>query len=224
MTRPWAVLLDLDGTLLDTVPFILASVRHAFAGRPRGPSDADWVASIGTPLRVQLQPWTDGLDDLEAVVERYREHQIAHHASSTFPFPGAVDAIRLLHDRGHPIAVVTGKNTQGAARALRTVGLEPVVDALVAADTCAGHKPDPEPVLLALARVGREPGEALFVGDSPVDIAAGNAAGVVSVAATWGACSLEALLAARPARLLHRVEDLPALVDELAGVRRRAVP
>ena len=217
--RPWAVLLDLDGTLVDTVPFILASVRHAFTGRARCPSDAEWIAGIGTPLRVQLQAFAEGAEDLEALVARYRMHQREHHDRQTRAYPGAIDAVRRLHARGHPIGVVTGKLGEPAERSLRHVGLAPYVAALVAADHCLRHKPDPAPVLLALERLGRAPGEALFVGDSAIDVAAGNAAGVVSVAATWGACTREALAAAGAAHLLDDVAALPALVAALGRGR-----
>src|SRR5690349_459606 len=73
IARPWAVLLDLDGTIVDTVPFILESVRHAFAGRARSPSDAEWIAGIGSPLRVQLRAFAADAADVEALVARYRE-------------------------------------------------------------------------------------------------------------------------------------------------------
>lgn len=215
--RPIAVLLDLDGTLVDTVPFILQSVRHAFEGRSRRPSEAEWIAGIGQPLRVQLAPFTEGPDDLEAVVARYRAYQREHHDQMTRAFPGAVEAVRALAAAGHPVAIVTGKLADTAARALALVGLQPHVQALVAADSCPRHKPDPEPVLLALSQVDRSAGEAVFVGDSPLDVAAGNAAGVATVAALWGAASREALLAARPAHLLADVRALPALVARLAA-------
>jgi pyrophosphatase PpaX len=215
IARPWAVLLDLDGTLVDTVPFILASVRHAFAERARGPTDAEWIAGIGTPLRVQLEEWASGADDLEALVARYRAHQREHHDRMTRAYPGAVEAVRALKERGHPIAVVTGKLAEPAGRSLRHVGLAPYVDALVGSDDCARHKPDPAPVLLALERVGRSPREALFVGDSAIDVAAGNAAGVVTVAATWGACTRAVLTAAGARHALDDVAELPALVRSL---------
>ncbi len=216
-SRPLAVLLDLDGTLVDTVPFILASVRHAFGGRGRCPTDAEWIAGIGTPLRVQLAAFTDGLADLEAVVARYRAYQREHHDRETRAYTGALEAVKALKERHHPIAVVTGKLAEPAARTLAHVGLAPYVDALVASDSCPRHKPDPEPVLLALARVGRAPHEALFVGDSPIDVQAGNAAAVTSVAATWGACTREALLVASPRHLLDDVAALPELVARLAS-------
>lgn len=211
-----AVLLDLDGTLVDTVPFILETVRHAFEGRARRPTDAEWIAGIGTPLRVQLATYTEGPDDLEAVVARYRAYQRAHHDRLTRAYPGAVEAVRRVKERGHPVAVVTGKLLEPATRSLAFVGLAQHVDAVVGSDSCPGHKPDPEPVWLALERVGRAPGEALFLGDSPVDVQAGNAAGVVSVAALWGACTREALVASSPRHLLEDVAGLPELVERLA--------
>jgi pyrophosphatase PpaX len=128
-----------------------------------------------------------------------------------------VEAVRTVKERGHPVAVVTGKLGEPAARTLGFVGLAPYVDALVGSDSCPRHKPDPQPVLLALERLGRGPGEALFLGDSPVDVQAGNAAGVTSVAALWGACTREALLAASPRHLLESVAGLPRLVASLSA-------
>ncbi len=214
--RPIAILLDLDGTIVDTVPLILDSVRYAFHGRARRPTEAEWIAGIGKPLRVQLLPYTDGPDDLEAVVARYRVHQREHHDHMTRAYAGAVEAVQALKRRGHPVAVVTGKLGEPAARTLAYVGLASFVDAVVGADSCLRHKPDPEPVLLALERVGRLPTEALFVGDSPVDVQAGNAAGVTSVAALWGACTREALLAASPHHFLEDVAALVPLVERLS--------
>ncbi len=210
-----AVLFDLDGTLVDTVPLILESVRHAFAGERRGPTDAEWIAGIGTPLRAQLQPWTDGPEHLERIVARYRAFQQEHHDRRTAAFPEAVEAVRALHARGHRIGVVTGKLSAPAARSLAHVGLAPYVSALVGADSCPHHKPDPGPVLAALERLGALPAEAAFVGDSAVDIRAGNAAGVVTIAALWGAATREELAAARPAHLCEHVRQVPPLVERL---------
>ena len=211
--RPLAVLLDLDGTLVDTIALILRSVRHTFEGRARAPTDAEWVAGIGKPLRVQLVAFADGATDVEALVDRYRAYQREHHDGMTRAYAGAVDVVRRLKGLGHPVGVVTGKLSEPAARALSLVGLEAFVDTLVGADSCPQHKPDPEPLLLALARLRREPAEALFLGDSPVDLQAAQAAGVRGVGALWGACSREALLAAGPRHLLDDIRELPALVE-----------
>ncbi|HUK65370.1 MAG TPA: HAD hydrolase-like protein [Anaeromyxobacteraceae bacterium] len=217
--RPMAVLLDLDGTLLDTVQFILDSVSYAFAGRTRRPTEAEWLAHIGTPLRVLLTHYTDGPEDLEQVTTRYRAYQREHHDLRTRPYAGAVEAVRALKERGHPVAIVTGKGRESAGRALACVGLTPFVDAIIGADSCPGHKPDPEPVLLALERVGRAPEEAVFMGDSVLDVLSGNAAGVPTVAALWGASEREALEQAGPGFLLEDVSELPELVERLERTR-----
>ncbi|GEJ55274.1 HAD-IA family hydrolase [Anaeromyxobacter diazotrophicus] len=215
--RSLAVLLDLDGTLVDTVPFILQSVGAAFEGRARRPSEAEWLAGIGQPLRVQLAPYATGPEDLDAILARYRAYQREHHDRMTRAFPGAVEAVRAVAAAGHRVGVVTGKLGDTAQRALELVGLAPFVQTVVAADSCPEHKPDPAPVLLALARLGRPATEALFLGDAPVDLQAGRAAGVTTVAALWGAASREVLLAHGPAHLLEDVSGLPALVARLAA-------
>jgi pyrophosphatase PpaX len=76
------------------------------------------------------------------------------------------------------------------------------------------------PVQHALERLGRPPGEAVFVGDSPHDVAAGNAAGTVTVAALWGACDRECLSRATPTHFLEDIGALPGLVARLRGPER----
>ncbi len=212
--RPIAILFDLDGTLVDTVPFILEAVRHAFEGHGRCPTDAEWIAGIGTPLRTQLAGFAPRPEEVELLFQRYRTYWLAHHDDRTRAFPGALEIVRELSAAGHPIAVVTAKNEQGALRTLAHTGLLPYVTAIVGADSCANAKPHPEPVLLALSRLGRSASEALMLGDSPHDLAAARAAGAVSVAALWGACRRD-VLAPHADHLLERVTDLPALAGTL---------
>lgn len=214
--RPIAVLFDLDGTLVDTIQFILGSVRHTFEGYGgRCPTDAEWIAGIGTPLRAQLAEFALRPDDVEPLLERYRAHQRLHFDRLTRAYDGAVEVVRGLKERGHPLGVVTAKLQEPAERAVKLIGLGDCVDVVVSADSCPRAKPHPDPVLLALSRLGRGPDEAVFIGDSPHDIAAGNAAGAVSAAALWGACSREVLAAARPAHLLERIGEVPGLVARL---------
>jgi pyrophosphatase PpaX len=216
--RPWAVLFDLDGTLIDSIGLLLRCVHHAFEGH-RGPvpTDADWVAGIGTPLVAQLRPYAADDRELEQLVARYRAFQRQHHDRLTTPFPGVVDTVRLLHERGHPLAVVTSKADELALRGIRHVGLERYFAEIIGCDACTRHKPEPEPVEIALARLGHAPAEAAFVGDSIHDIASGNAAGVTTIAALWGPFTRATLAVAGPRHFLDRITDLPALLDELAG-------
>jgi pyrophosphatase PpaX len=214
MSRLPAVLFDLDGTLVDTVPFILAAARHAFEGYGSGPTDADWVAGIGTPLRTQLASFARAPEDVEPLLDRYRVFWHEHHDRLTRAFDGAVETVSALAAGGWPLAVVTAKVEAGAHRTLRHTGLLAFLPVVIGADSCARAKPHPDPVRLALARLGATAEGAVFVGDSPHDIAAGRAAGVRTIAALWGACSRDALAAAGPDAYL---DDLRALPGALAG-------
>jgi pyrophosphatase PpaX len=210
-----AILFDLDGTLVDTVPFILEAVRHAFEGYGRCPTDEEWIAGIGTPLRTQLASFARRPDDVDGLFQRYRGFWIERHDERTKAFPGAVEVVAALSARGHPIGIVTAKIEHGAYRTLRHTGLLPHVQAVIGADSCANAKPHPEPVLLAAARLGARPSDAILVGDSPHDIAAAKAAGARAVAALWGACTRPVLAAAGADHLLEHLQDLPALVESL---------
>lgn len=213
--RRMAILFDLDGTLVDTVPFILASVRHAFDGYGSCPTDAEWIAGIGTPLRDQLACFARSPADVAPLLARYRTFWIAEHDRWTRCFPSARETVHSLAARGHPLGVVTAKTEEGALRTLRHVGLLDRMGAIIGADSCARAKPDPEPVRLALHRLGVRPADAIMIGDSPHDLAAGRGAGVRTVAALWGACSRAVLLGASPDHLLDDIAALPALLARI---------
>jgi pyrophosphatase PpaX len=190
-------------------------VRHAFEGYGRCPTDAEWIAGIGTPLRTQLASFARRPEDVDPLFERYRAYWLEHHDRETRCFPGALETVAALSRAGHPIGIVTAKAERGAYRTLRHTGLLPYVRAVVGADSCANAKPHPEPVLLALTQLGYPATEAVLVGDSPHDIAAARAAGAIAVAALWGACGREALAAGRPDHFLADVAEVPALVRSL---------
>jgi pyrophosphatase PpaX len=210
---PSPVLFDLDGTLIDTIELLLQSMRHAFADRTAaGPSTAEWVAGIGTPLATQFRPWAVDDAELQRLTERYRSYQRAHHDRLTRCYPGVLDVVRGLSARGHPLAVVTSKANDIANRSIAHVGLADYFAVVVGVDSTTRHKPDPEPVRFALEQLGAEADTAFFVGDSPHDVNAGNAAGVATVAALWGAFSREALERARPAYVLERIDGLDHLL------------
>lgn len=212
------LLFDLDGTLVDSIELIVGAMHHAYEGRTHRPSDAEWIALIGTPLQHMLGRWADGPEDIAVLVARYREFQLAHHDALTQPYPGVAEVVRALHAEGHPMAVVTSKGVALAQRALEWVGIAPCFGSVVGLESTQRHKPLPDPVWHALAELGHAEARgtaALFVGDSPHDIHAGNAAGILSVAAQWGPFDRKALADARPGAWLRNIRDLPPLLREL---------
>ena len=94
--RPFAVLFDLDGTLIDTIGLLLECVRHTFDGRTPAPTDDEWIAGIGTPLRKQFAAFTSTNEEIEELALRYRNYQRLHHDRLTNPFPDVVDTLEEL--------------------------------------------------------------------------------------------------------------------------------
>lgn len=189
-TSDWAaVLFDLDGTLADTVELILRCYRHTMEVHLGAtPPDERWLAGIGTPLTDQLRGFAGDSDEALAMARTYSEFQKTIHDQMVAPFPGAVEMVGALGKRGVAVGVVTSKRREVAGRTLARCGFANAYQVLVTADEVSRGKPDPEPVLLALDRLGltEAAGRSLFVGDSPHDLKAGRAAGTKTAAALWG--------------------------------------
>jgi len=213
----FALLFDLDGTLLDSIDLLLDCMEHAFAGRPIAPSRAEWTEGIGTPLRQQMREWHVAEHELEQVVSRYRAHQHAHLERMTSLFPGALDVLHWARAEGVPTGVVTSKGRGMTTRSLRHVGLADAFEVIVTADDTPRHKPDPLPVQHALQQLGVSPRRALFVGDSTHDMHAGRRAGTYTGAALWGPFSRTALETTTPTHWLAALDDVPALVQTLTA-------
>jgi pyrophosphatase PpaX len=180
-------LFDLDGTLLDSIDLIFRCYRHAaMTHLSFSPPDSVWKAGLGTPLREQLRAVSDDAELVEAMVVTYREYHHLHHDASVRLYPEVREMLEALVARGRRLALVTSKLRNGAERGLRTTGLSGVFPVLVTAEDVSRPKPHPEPVTTALAKLGVEAESAVFIGDSPHDIAAGRAAGVRTAGVLWG--------------------------------------
>jgi pyrophosphatase PpaX len=192
--RRSVVLFDLDGTLIDSGPIIVASMKHAsLTVLGREPDEELVRSAIGGPGLIAQMRDLDP-DRVDELVEAYRAHNEPLH-DTLEAFPGVLALLPVLRDEGRRLGIVTAKR-------LRTVGL---------AEDTERHKPDPDPVLEALRRLDASPEDAAYVGDSPFDIRAGNAAGVRTVGVGWGGIHPdERLLHAGPAALVHTAEELHA--------------
>ena len=208
-----AILFDLDGTLLDSVPLILDSFAHAFAavGEPLPPPPV-LARAIGIPLRAFFLEIGKTEPEIAALIAAYREHNLAQHDGRVRAFPGVVDLVTELRARGFRTALVTSKNRLGAERGLRIIGLGDAMDVLVSCDDVARPKPDPEPVNRALAWLGVDATEAVFVGDSLHDLESGRAAGVRTAAALWGPFTRTDLAPGTPDYWLEAPADLLPLI------------
>ncbi len=213
MPRLDAVLFDLDGTLIDSIDLIINSALYAFekCGHPAPASEA-WLADLGLPLRTMFGRFITDEEKIEELVVGYREYQLANHDRLVRPYEEVATTLDDLHGRGYELAVVTSKSEPLAKRGLAHVGLDGFFDVIVGLESCKRHKPDPEPVRTALDRLGISPEAAAFVGDSPHDMAAGRAAGVVTVAALWGPFTRAQLAASDPDHYIGRMGELLAIL------------
>jgi pyrophosphatase PpaX len=202
------VLFDLDGTVVDSGSIILASMRHAtreVLGLEL--EDDELLAKVGGPgLEAQMEEF--GPDHVDELVRVYREHNEPLH-DELVCCHGMDDVLVRLHAEGRRLGVVTAKRRVAVELAFATVPLGHLFDAIVGGDETENHKPDPEPLLLGLERLGARAEDSAYVGDSPFDVLAAKAAGMHAVAVTWGRIHDRARLEAEePDVVVDRPEEL----------------
>lgn len=208
-----AVLYDFDGTLADSTELIMRSYRHTMTTHlGECPADEEWLSGFGTPLDTQINRFARSPEEALAMTETYRDYQNLHHDDLVRPFPGVRETLAELTRRGVALAIVTSKYRRGTLRGMDLCGITDHFDVIVTPEDVENPKPHPDPVLFALEKLGVEPHEALFVGDSPHDIAAGREAGTRTAAALWGPFAPEALERERPDVFLRRQEEVLELV------------
>jgi pyrophosphatase PpaX len=206
------VLFDLDGTVVDSGSIILASMRHAtreVLGREYG--DEELMQAVGGPgLEAQFAALAP--DRVDELVRVYRQHNEPLH-DELVSCAGMDDVLVQLKEEGRRLGVVTAKRRSTVELAFASVPLGHLFEAVVGGDETERHKPDPQPLLLAAKRMHARPDETAYVGDSPFDVLAAKAAGMHSVAVTWGGIHDRAKLeAVEPDAIVDRAEELLAVL------------
>ena len=208
MTR--LAIFDLDGTLIDSVDDLAASVNHALGVvglPPRG--RAEIRGFVGEGARVLLERAVSPRAELlEPALAAWWAHYGEHCLDRTRAYPG-IDAV--LAGAGRALAVHTNKPGALARKILEGLGLRAHLGVVLGGDEAA-RKPDPAGVRMIQARVGAAPEETIFVGDSRIDIATARAAGVRMIAVTWGLSSRADLVRAGATELVDHASELARLV------------
>jgi pyrophosphatase PpaX len=206
------ILFDLDGTLVDTNELILQSFEHAlghfFPGRY---TRQDVLPYMGEPLVQQFSRFTEP-ELVPQLVDVYRKHNVEKHDLLVAIFPHVKEVLTDLKNTGHKLAVVTNKMRLTAEMGLRLFELEPLIDVLVTIEDTTKHKPEPEPLLFAMDKLGAEAEAALMVGDSPYDIMAGKAAGTATCGVSWSLRGKEGLIEYQPDYLIDDMKELLKIV------------
>ena len=204
-----AALLDFDMTLVDSLPAIVEATNR-FAddiGRPRVTREIV-LGCIGLPLEGTWVEFWGGFDP--SWPEIYRGRYKRFESQGFRLFPDTLDTLSALRGAGVKTCVVTNRGM--ASFAVESAGLGQWVDAAVGADDVRRPKPDPEPVLKALELLGAGPGEAVYVGDTAIDIQAAQGAGVFAVGITTGAIGRGELERAGADQVIDRLGELLGVI------------
>ncbi len=220
------VVFDLDGTLVETAPDLCATLNVVL---DRGGFPAvDYAAArtmVGAGARVMIERGvvSSGRAATPAEIDRmfgeFIEHYAANIANKSHAFPGLVEALDRLAERGCVFAVCTNK-LEGLSRLLLdALGLTPRFAAIVGQDTFGVPKPDPSVLTRTIAAAGGDVSRAVMVGDSDTDIRTARAAGVPVIAVDFGYTETP-VTELGPDRVISHFDALPDAVDALAGASR----
>ena len=212
-----AVLFDLDGTLLDTAPDLVAALNHVMVqeGMASVPvSDFRQYVSQGALGLIRAAMPDKGPDVEASRREQFLRFYQAHSMVDSVLFPGIEALLDSLQGRGVPWGIVTNKPEFLTIPIVRQLGWSQRAACVVCGDTLPTNKPDPAPVLLGCELLGTMPEQTLMVGDDPRDLDAGDAAGAASVLVSYG---YGAQVVLNSARDLTYVVDKPGQILDLLG-------
>ena len=189
------------------------AVAQVFPGR-EAPEAEDVLALVGKPLEAIVHQFGLGGTDAEVrrFVDAYRTHYAEHFNDNTKPYPGVEELLAYLSTVGVKLAVVTTKHQTQADFTLAGCGLSRYFDYVHGWQEGRQHKPDPEPLVSALARLGVEASTAIMIGDSELDIEAAKAAGIDSCAVTYGFRPAWFLQTYHPDYLVMRAADIGPII------------
>jgi HAD superfamily hydrolase (TIGR01549 family) len=176
------VLFDLDGTLIDSNHLIITTFKHVFETElPHIPmKDEDYVPFIGPTLVQGFGKYVQDEQQIQHLIQVYREKNLEIHDQYVRAFDGALDLLIHLKSRGIQTGIVSSKMHFLVERGLKVTGLLPYIDVIIGSDDVINHKPHPEPIQKALSLFD-DIDEAIYVGDHPNDILSGKAAGIKTI-------------------------------------------
>ena len=212
-----AAIVDLDGTMVDTVGDFEVALRRALADLGWPPVDRDFIArtvgkgsehllmrtlaQVGAPSTLYEQAW-----------ERYQHHYIEINGRHSTLFPGVVEGLKALRALGLRLACLTNKPNAFARSLLALKGLDGYFDHAFGGDAFARKKPDPLPLLQTCRALGSPPARTLMIGDSRNDAEAARAAGCPVVLVSYGYNHGEPVTAAGADAIVDRIDAVPALL------------
>ncbi len=224
MRKPEMILIDVDGTIVDSVPDLAFCVDAMMSrlGRPAwGEARVrDWVGNgVERLVRRALVGQLNGEPseaDFERAYPQFLELYAANTSIRSSLYPGVREGIDLLKSAGYKLGCVTNKAAQFTEPLLKDLGVFEDFAIVISGDTLARKKPDPEPLLHAAEFFGCAPGNALMIGDSVSDVVAARAAGFQIVCMSYGYNHGIDIREARPDAVIDSLTELYPLLEKAA--------
>jgi phosphoglycolate phosphatase len=226
-SRP-TIAFDLDGTLVDSAPDLLKTLNLVLGESGLGPiaaGDARGMFGSGARALIErglahhgIQPEASRLERMQS---RFLDYYADHLADHTLPYPGATEVLQHFAARNARLIVVTNKFERFSVKLLAALGLHEYFHVVAGPDTFNVRKPDPDHLLRAVEKAGGHAASTVMIGDSPVDVATARAADVPVIAVSYGYRSIGAEELGAD-KLIDRLEEVPAAVEQLLAARARA--
>ena len=209
------VIFDLDGTLLDTLEDLTDSVNYALtdAGYP-GHTIEEVRMMVGNGVRTLLEravPAGISTEAFEAVFAAFKEHYDQHCNDHTHPYDGIPELLHTLKAQGFRLAIVSNK-VDSAVKTLRALYFNETIPVAIGEKEGICRKPAPDTVVTALQELGASASDAVYVGDSDVDIQTAANAGMDCISVSWGFRDTAFLKAHGASLIIDHPQELPALL------------
>lgn len=227
MTFPRTVVFDLDGTLVDTAPDLIAALNHVLDREGLPPLPLKSARNmIGAGARKMIERGLEaaghvvGTDDLNRLMKDFVDYYASHIADASLPFEGLEAALDELAAQGCRFAVCTNKLEWLSKLLLDQLGLSGRFSAICGADTFGVAKPDPIILQQTVARAGGTIAATIMVGDAGPDVGVARRAGVPVIGVEFGYTDVP-IAELKPDRLIGHMRDLPAAVESLNKIPSR---
>lgn len=218
--RPGMILIDLDGTLVDSVPDLTYCVDAMMArlGRP-APGEAavrQWVGNGVERLVCRALTGTlDGepdADDYARALPIFLDLYAENTAARSVLYPGVAEGLELLRARGYRLGCVTNKAARFTEPLLQAVGIRAAFELVISGDSLAEKKPSPVPLLHAAEHFAVAPSVALMLGDSVSDVKAARAAGFSVICVSYGYNHGQDIRTTQPDAVIDSLTELEGLL------------
>lgn len=208
------ILFDFDGTVMNTNNVIIQSWQHTFRtleGDERPVEDI--VETFGEPLVTTMKRFFPEVPAQKAV-DIYRSYHYERFEDLISIFPGISDLLAQLKEQGYKTALVTSRLRGTTDRGMKKYDLDQYFDAVITMEDCTKHKPDPEPINIALEKLGSSPERAVMLGDTMYDIKCARNAGVKSILVSWAMAVTKDDLAGpdAPDHVIETADDLWGII------------